>query len=187
MAGLRERNKHRTMAEIQNLALDMFGSDGFDAVTVEDIAATSGVSPSTVYRYFGTKERIVTWDETDQALTADLVKNLKASPPIRAFHEAVATRYSDEAANKPLRRRVQFIYANPQVHAAAIEQGLRDQADLATGFAQLSGRRKPSIEDRARAGVCMAALDAAIEEWQAPSNRKPLSSLIAAAFAVVDP
>ncbi len=174
------------MAEIQSLALDMFEDSGFDTITVEDIAAASGVSPSTIYRYFETKEKIATWDESDQALTTDLVKNLAASAPIQAFRDTLTAHYSDEAANQALRRRVQFIYANPQVHAAAIEQGLHDQAELAGGFAQLSGRHEPSIADAVRAGVCIAALDAAVEHWQTAGNKKTLSSLIAEAFSAID-
>ncbi len=173
------------MAEIQTLALDRFEADGFDAVTVEDLAAASGVSASTIYRYFGTKEAIVTWDEGDQELTAELIAHLRSSPPLEAFRDTLVSFYSDETANRPLLRRVRFIYNNPQVHAAAIEQGLRDQRELAVGFAQFSGRSEPSLDDKTRAGVCMAALDAAIEEWQTEGNKTALAQLIKKAFAAI--
>ena len=185
MPGLRERNRNRAMRELQELALDMFEADGFDSVTVDNIAAAGGVSASTIYRYFGTKERLVTWEETDPALTKDLVRRLATTPPIQAFRDALLAALADEDANKPLLRRVRFLYAHPQVHAAAIEQDLKDQTELAEGFAQLAGRKTPSLEDKTRAGVCMAALDAAIGEWQRQDNDQPLATLIVRAFDTI--
>jgi AcrR family transcriptional regulator len=185
MAGLRERNRRRTMRELQNLALDMFEAKGFDTVTVEEIADAGGVSASTIYRYFGTKEHIVTWDETDQALTTELIRRLTGAPPIEAFRDTLVAHYGNEELNRPLLRRVRFIYANPQVHAAAIERQLSDQSELALGFAQVAGRKVPSLEDSTRAGFCMAAVDAAVERWQRADNDQPLAELITLAFAAV--
>ena len=185
LMGLRERNRNRTMRELQAIALDMFEAEGFDAVTVDDIAAAGGVSASTVYRYFGTKERLVVWDGSDKELTDTLVRRLRTSPPIIAFRDTLIDTFADEKDNEPLLRRVRFLYANPQVHAAAIEQDLKDQDELATGFAQIAGRKSASLEDRTRAGVCMAALDAAIGEWQREENTQPLATLIRQTFDTI--
>ncbi len=171
------------MRDLQDLALDMFESQGFDSVTVEDVAASGGVSASTIYRYFGTKERLITWDETDNDLEASLTRNLLRSPPVTAFRDTLMAQYRDEKANQPLLRRVRFIYNNSQLHAAAIEQDLRNRAELAVGFALVAGRKIPTLEDTTRAGVCMAALDAAIAAWQDEDNTAPLAELIERAFA----
>ena len=53
------------MKEIQDVALDLFGERGYRDVSVEEVAAVAGVSPSTVYRYFGGKEMLVVWDDID--------------------------------------------------------------------------------------------------------------------------
>src|SRR5262249_35058729 len=53
---LMERRRRSARAEIAEVALELFERDGFEATTVEQIAATAGCSPRTFYRYFGTKE-----------------------------------------------------------------------------------------------------------------------------------
>ncbi len=165
------------------LALDLFEADGFDAVTIDDVAAAGGVSASTIYRYFGTKEGLVVWDETDAGLEEELSRRLTETAPVQAFRDTLITAFADEKANTGLLRRVRFLYAVPQVHAAAIEQDLKDREELAVGYALAAGRKKPSLEDEVRASVCIAALDAAIGRWQRKDNRTPLATLIEQAFA----
>lgn len=46
-------------SELAQVAFDLFRRDGFDNVTVNDLAAAAGVSRSTFLRYFGSKEDAV--------------------------------------------------------------------------------------------------------------------------------
>lgn len=74
--GLRERKKAATMRHVQATALALFAEHGYDAVSIEQVARTAEVSPSTVYRYFGTKEGLVLRDEYDEPLEAALAHYL---------------------------------------------------------------------------------------------------------------
>lgn len=59
MSGLRERKKQQTRDLIVERAGSLFATAGFDATTMEDIAAASDVSVGTVYNYFGSKNTIL--------------------------------------------------------------------------------------------------------------------------------
>jgi AcrR family transcriptional regulator len=55
-AGLRAWKKERTRQTISDVATGLFMRDGYEAVTVRDIAAAAEVSVKTVFNYFPSKE-----------------------------------------------------------------------------------------------------------------------------------
>lgn len=55
MTGLRERQKADRTRRILEAASHLFRAQGYDAVRIEDIAATAEVSAGTCYNYFSTK------------------------------------------------------------------------------------------------------------------------------------
>jgi AcrR family transcriptional regulator len=59
---LMERRKQGAIEEIARTALELFSRDGFEATSVEAIAAAAGCAPRTFYRYFGTKEDVMFHD-----------------------------------------------------------------------------------------------------------------------------
>ena len=88
--GLRERKKAAAMHRIQSAALELFSTAGYDNVTIEQIADRADVSPSTVYRYFGTKEGLVLQDEHDDLLMSTVAGALAdGARLLDALREAV--------------------------------------------------------------------------------------------------
>ncbi|MEO1055510.1 MAG: TetR family transcriptional regulator [Actinomycetota bacterium] len=176
---LRDRRKLDSMREIQAVAIELFTTRGFEAVTVGDIAAAVAVSDSTVYRYFGTKERLVTWQDYEPELQAALLRRLAAQPPVDAIRdayiEAVAPRYDQSQLS-----RIAFIYRTPQVYAATVEQSYTQHAYLTKaleGAADVDELTAGVI-----AGACLAAVDVAIGRWQESGGNTELAALLADAF-----
>jgi AcrR family transcriptional regulator len=81
---LTEKRKQGAMDEIARAALELFTRDGFEATSVDAIAAAAGCAPRTFYRYFGTKEDVVFHDlpalmqQLGQALDDHLANGLGA-------------------------------------------------------------------------------------------------------------
>lgn len=57
--GRRAQRKDRTRHALFGAAMTLFAQQGYDAVTVDDIAARSGVSRRTFFRYYATKDAVL--------------------------------------------------------------------------------------------------------------------------------
>jgi AcrR family transcriptional regulator len=101
---LTEWRKKGAADAIAHIALEMFLRDGFDATSVEAIAAAAGCSPRTFYRYFGTKEDVMFHDlpiELEQ-LAADLEEQLAAGHgPWTAASETLVNRIARFGVDDP--------------------------------------------------------------------------------------
>ncbi|TQF66291.1 TetR family transcriptional regulator [Rhodococcus spelaei] len=89
--GLRERKKLRTRAAIRTEAMRLFETQGYEATTIEQIAEAAEVSPSTFFRYFPSKERVVMADDLDDPTIAALERIPLEVPPLAAFRQAFET------------------------------------------------------------------------------------------------
>jgi AcrR family transcriptional regulator len=81
--GLRQRKKRQTHEAIRATAMQLFGARGFDAVTVEEVAETAGVSKKTVFNYFPAKEDLVFRAGAERR--AELVAAIRARPAGASF------------------------------------------------------------------------------------------------------
>jgi AcrR family transcriptional regulator len=93
----RERERIRVKREISAIAIQLFDDRGYDQVTMEDIAAASGVSVATLYRRFTTKENVVCWQSDEQRAMATLVAAIGSGQSISSAAMALARTLPDDA------------------------------------------------------------------------------------------
>ena len=75
---LSERRKAQTRREVAETALALFARDGYERVSAEAIASESGLSLRSFYRYFASKDAVLSPIVTDG--TRELVERIAARP-----------------------------------------------------------------------------------------------------------
>ena len=88
---LRERKHEFVLKEIERAAWELFATVGFDRATVEEISRNAGVSRRTFFRYFKTKEELLSFSvehfgERVAQRFAEMPKNRK---PLVALEDAI--------------------------------------------------------------------------------------------------
>jgi AcrR family transcriptional regulator len=186
--GLRGRRRAAAIKRIQEVALDLFDERGFEHVTIEEIAEAADVSPSSVYRYLGTKEGIVLYDEFDFRLIEAVEAELRSHPPVEAVRRALASVMAaffgrdEELA----RRKLRYALENPHLHAAMTQQVDQLSQLVADALARASGRAAGELDIQVIASTLVWALTTAARIWHAEGYTRPLQPLLEEALAVVE-
>lgn len=164
---LRERKKLRTRAAIRKATYRLVAEQGYEAATVERIAAAADVSPSTVVRYFPVKEDILLTDESDAVLDARLRARPADEEPLESLRavvlDAVATAFADEPEETRLRARV--MVEVPAVRARLTETAAETAQLLARALAERTGREPDDLEVRVFTAAVLGALREATVYW----------------------
>lgn len=98
MGELRESKKRATRQRLSDVATKLFYERGFDAVTVDEIAAAAGVSKMTVFNYFARKEDLLLdrEDEVEPLLRAAIAERPRSQSPVRALRRLIDRLVADE-------------------------------------------------------------------------------------------
>jgi mycofactocin system transcriptional regulator len=176
-----------TVAAIEKAALEVIAVQGFDATTVEDIAAAAGISRRTFFRYFASKNDIPFGDYS--ALLEGLKAWLAAEPTDRPILEVIADavmRFNRVHSDGEIahRERMRLIMHTPSLRAnAALRQD--EWVDvLARYAAQRLGTESGALDARLVAHLALGASNAAYEQWLA-DDRADLVDLVQRAFASI--
>jgi AcrR family transcriptional regulator len=185
-AGLRERKREKTRDALVQSALRQFAEDGFDQVTVEEIAADCEVSPRTFFRYFASKEDVLfaEGDAHRDHLLEALASEDPAVSPFRALEGAmrmVAADYADQRDVLRVRHQIVKSTASLRTRAAERQQGWESEVVeqlRASGRAQ----RVSDLDLRLVVAASTTALRVAIEAWIASDCAGDLDALLDAVF-----
>jgi AcrR family transcriptional regulator len=185
---LRERKKLKTRRAIQDHALRLFVEQGYDATTVEQIAAAAEISPSTFFRYFPSKEDCVLTDEYDPIM-ADV---FRAQPPELGAIEALRAMYREMLTRMYGRDREQILIRSklimsvPALRARTFDPMQQESLGMFNELvAERSGRSPDDPRIRVFTWATMAALEASVVTWAESDGALDLPKLIDDALCFV--
>jgi AcrR family transcriptional regulator len=186
--GLRERKKQKTRWAIQEHALRLIAEQGYDATTVDQIAAAAEISPSTFFRYFPTKEDLIIEDEYDAVFVEGMRALPPEVPPLAALRQIVHAAFDQmaDADKAKVLARAKMTLAVPALRARAVENFLTTMGLMRELFAQRTGQDPDDFGVRVLAGALVGAMIAAMESWVASDGAENLGAVVDRTLTVLE-
>lgn len=176
-----ERSRQAAYAEIASVAMRLFLEQGFEQTTIDQIAATAGISRRSLFRYFRTKEDIVLGDLASQGVVVQ--QALESVPldvgPWEALREALAAVEALEVDSATTLKISKMMYETPSLRARSIEKHLHWQSLLVPNIRLRLGIGADHTDPSADAIVAsaIACLDVAGELWTRGGGISSLAEL----------
>lgn len=182
-----ERKKREAMSRIQAVALDLFDEHSYRAVTVERVASAAGVSASSIYRYFGTKEMLVLYDEHSPKtldLLATLGEGAVAAPAelaalVRAVAPMLLEAWLTPESERRIRRRMRYVATDPDIRDGFTRQTRELETRFRTLLAARTGRDPNDLAVRLSTAAAIWGDAAIVEHWMESGCAGPLRALYA--------
>lgn len=186
---LRARKQALTRDLIVTHGLRLFLDRGFDDVTVAEIAEAAMVSPTTVFRYFGTKEALLFANHAaeQQELCDAVQRHAALSEPRAVMAAAVLDLAATMRPEEELyAARMRVISSSPTLLGAALRTRMAWEVAAAAELAAASSRA-PGVADHVAAGAAVGALHAAVIAWQARAGGTALTQCLEEALEALWP
>lgn len=178
--GLRERKKIKTREAIRTATYALVLEQGYDATTIEQIAERAEVSPSTVFRYFPTKEDIVLTDEYDPLI----MEEVRARPADEPWPDTIryvmrkAAQVGIEEDAEVARLRTQLLAEVPAVRSRMMESMSVTGSMLCQAIGERTGRDPESLEVRVYAMSFIGGLMETSLYWAENGHQDDFLTLI---------
>ncbi len=190
---LRDHARGAVREEVMRQAWQLFSAQGFEATTVDQIAAAAGMSRRTFFRYFSGKDELVLTRLVESgAGVVEALRRRPADEPVwvslrRAFDESVAEQEAHADLARPL---LVMLRTEPGVRASVVEWRRRWQELLQPAVAERLPLRRggstPDVRAAAIVASALSCLETAQDAWaKHPTSR--LATLLDQAMAAVAP
>jgi AcrR family transcriptional regulator len=184
----RQRKKNATRDRLRASALRLFREHGYDATTVEQIAAAAGVSHMTFFRYFPTKEDVALSDSYDPLMARALEQTPATWPLTRRIRTVLVQglRQVYDTDRDALFAQNKLIISTPALRERLwADQIATQQLILQALSAGGQHDRRPSFQDRVTVAACLAAASTAILAWVENDGFPELPDLVEQAFDIL--
>ena len=180
---LRDRTLRAVRAEVAAVAMRLFLEQGFDKTTVDQIAAAAGMSRTSFFRYFATKEDLVLGhlDELAYRVLDAFVARPESERVWKSLRRAFDSLIEETAASPEENMRMaRMLRDTPALKARQLGKQLGWHAVLGPEVARRLHIADDAYDARPRALVAaaMACLNAAVETWTAANGTIDLAALL---------
>lgn len=185
---IRDRARQAVRLEVQQEAFALFAEHGYEATTVDTIAAAAGMSRRTFFRYFDGKDDLVLarMVESGEEMAAELRAQRPGLPPWPALRAAFQVIVERQIANPDRSRRLQVMLRDEPSVRAALEEWRRRWTTLLRPVVAERMSASGHLEVRAEAVVrsALECLETAQDCW-AREPAADLSALLDEAMGAV--
>ena len=176
MAGLRAKQKANRTERILAVAADLFRTQGYDAVRIEDIAAAAEVSVGTFYNYFQTKGDVlvaIVSLEVEEVLLAGAAVVAKPPATVETALNSLVAVYFDHSvvyrSKEMWRTAMALSILNPDTpfsrHYSDLDGLLRDQVCCLIKALQSFGTARKDVDAMALGEVLFNNLNMMFIEY----------------------
>ncbi|GII97696.1 TetR family transcriptional regulator [Sediminihabitans luteus] len=189
---LRDRTRRAVRSELIDVAQNLFAELGFEAVTVDQIAAAAGMSKRSFFRYFASKEEVVLGkvDRHGESFVRALAERPDDEPAWvalrRMFDDAVA--YGSDPVLGPRAVEMDRVIQSSESLRAGYLQRMQKAQDLVAQELQAREERRRTsdwgaVDAAALAAAAFAALLTAHAHSQ--SRGEPFAACLDAAMGAI--
>ena len=180
----RQRKKTATRDRIRASALRLFRDQGYDATTVEQIAAAAGVSHVTFFRYFPAKEDVALSDSYDPLIASFIAQTPATWPLIQRIRMVLVQglRQVYDTDRDTLLAQNKLIVSTPALRERLWAHQIASQQLILQALEADQDNPHPSFQDRVTVAACLAAATTAILAWVENDGTPELPDLIEQAF-----
>lgn len=184
--GARERRRRETHARIAQTGLQLFLEHGYEATTLDAIAAAAGISRRTFFSYFRSKDEILlaVQDADWTAVIDDLLAVSPDEDPLTAI-QSILVRHAAAYESESMVAIDQVMRASATLAARKQVAYAQHEEELYAALCQVWRRpeRRPGL--RIVAMAAMGAMRLALEAWQTQDGDEPVTALIDRSFATL--
>lgn len=184
--GLRQRKRQQTRERLTRVAMALFLDRGFEATTLDDIAAAADVSRRSFFHYFGSKEDVVfAWQEDSiAALIAAIAARPANESMLAAAENAISAMVrqlepGEALAMARLKRNNPALQARDQVKYEKLERA------VAEALRRRAVDKPDKLQARLVAMIATGAMRIGGECWAAEGARAKPEALVKRMFAAI--
>ena len=172
--GLRERKRAETHARIQAEGIRLFLGKGFEATTLDEVAAAADVSRRTLLNYFGSKEEIILSTKADfPQRIADAVAARPADEPLLDMVENAFVDLAQRHRSDDMRAVAVLIGCTPSLQPGDQAKYEGIERLLAHTLATHKGLPEGDIACRVVAGAAVSILKLSTDAWLKDPSQDP--------------